>query len=63
MRFCGVIWRVAEDGDVAVWVEAVDQAGAGRSFDAQACGASSDAAVGLDFDGGALAEDIGPPRA
>jgi len=54
---------MAEDGDVGVWVEAVDEAGGGRSLDAEAAGADGDAAVGLDFDGGTLAEDIGPPRA
>ena len=63
MRFGGVGWGLAEDGDVAIWVEAVDEASAGWSLDAQAGGADGDAAVGLDFDGGTLAEDEGPPRA
>jgi len=41
----------------------MDEAGARRGLAAQACGAGGGAAVGLDFDGGALAEDVGPPRA
>ena len=55
--------RVAEDGDVAVGVEAVDEAGAGWGLDAQAQGACGDASVGVDFEGRAEAEDAGPPRA
>ncbi len=55
--------RVAEDGEVAVWVLAVDEASVGWSGDAQAQGADGDAAVGADFEVGAQAEDLGPPRA
>ena len=61
--FGGVGGRVAEDGDIAVGVEAVDKAGAGWSLDAQAQGACGDASVGMDFESGAQAEDVGPPRA
>lgn len=63
LRFCGASGGLTEDGDVGVGVEAVDEAGAGRGVDTQAGGACGDAAVGLDFDGGALAEDVGPPGA
>ena len=61
--FCGVVWMVFEDGDVAVWVLAVDEAGAWRSLDAEALGADGDAAIGADEDGGAQAPDAGPPWA
>ena len=61
--FGGVGGRVAEDGDVAVGVEAVDEAGAWRGLDAQAQGACGDATVRVDFEGRAEAEDVGPPRA
>ena len=47
----GVVKRlVAEDGDVAVGMEAVDEAGARRSLDAEAGGACGDAAVWRDGD-------------
>ena len=48
--FGGVGGRGAEDGDVAVGVEAVDEAGAGWSLDAQAQGACGDPSVGVDFE-------------
>jgi len=63
LGFCAVSWRVAEDGDVGIWVEAVDETSARRSLDAEAAGADGDPTVGLDFDGGSLTEDVGPPRA
>ena len=44
-------------------MEAVDEAGAGRSVDFDAEGAGGDAAVGGDGDGGAEAPEVGPPRA
>lgn len=54
---------VAEDGDVAVGMEAVDEAGAWRSLDAETAGACGDAAIWRDGDRGAEAPDVGPPRA
>ena len=54
LRFGGVFWWVAEEEDVAIGAEAVDEAGAGRGLHAEASGAGGDATVGLDFDGGAL---------
>lgn len=63
LRFGGLGRWVTEDGDVAVWMEAVGEPQAGRSLDAQAQGACTDAAVWLDLNGGTLAEDVGPPRA
>ena len=62
LRFLAVERFVFEDGDVAVWVEAVDEAGAWSGAEAQAAGACGDATVWLDQDAGALAEDVGPPR-
>ena len=44
-------------------MEAMDEACGGRELEAEAAGACGDATVGLDFGGGALAEDVGPPRA
>ena len=35
LRFGLLGWRVAEDGDVAVWMKAMDEARAGRSIHAQ----------------------------
>ena len=61
--FGGVVGVVAEDGDITVWMLAVDEAGARRSLDAQALGADGDAALGADEDGSAQAPDVGPPRA
>ena len=58
--FSGVVRVVVEDGDVAVWMLAVDEAGARRDLDAEALGADGDAAV---EDGGSQAPDVGPPRA
>ena len=61
--FCVVRGFMAEDGDVAVGMEAVDEAGAWRSLHAEAAGARGDAAVWRDGDRGAEAPDVGPPRA
>ena len=61
--FGGLVRVVAEDGNVPVWMLAVDEACARRSVDAQALGADGDAAIGADEDGGAQAPDVGPPRA
>lgn len=63
LRF-GVVRRfVAEDGDVAIGMEAVDETGARRSLYAKAAGSCGDAAVWLDGDRGTEAPDVGPPRA
>ena len=43
-KFGGVVRVVAEDGEVSVWVLAVDGACARRSVDAEAPGAGGDAA-------------------
>ena len=63
LRFGVLGWWEAQDGEVGVWVEAVDEAGARRSLDAEAAGADGNATVGRDLDGGTLAEDGRPPRA
>lgn len=54
---------VGEDGDVAVGVEAVNDAGAGADADAEALGVDGHATVGADLEQGALAPDVRPPRA
>lgn len=54
-------WSSLEDGVVTVWMKAADELGTWRLIDAQALPAEGEAAVGLDFDRGALALDIGPP--
>jgi len=54
---------VGEDGDVAVGVEAVNDAGAGADTDAQALGVDGHAAIRADLERGALAPDVRPPRA
>ena len=61
--FGGVVWVVAEDGDVAVWMLAVDEASARRSLDAQALSADGHATIGADEDGRTHAPDVRPPRA
>ena len=61
--FCVVGRFVAEDGDIAIGMQAVDEAGARRSLDAEAVGSSGDAPVWRDGDCRAEAPDIGPPRA
>ena len=52
-----------EDGVMTVGVNAEDDFGAGRDFEAEALGADGDAAVVADFDLGALAPNVGPPGA
>jgi hypothetical protein len=42
---------------------AEDDFGTWRDMDAQELRADGDAAIGADFEGGALAPDKGPPRA
>lgn len=63
MRFGALIGLVGEDGDVAVWVKAVDEAGAGRPTGWESLGTDWNAAVGSDSDGSTLAPDVRPPRA
>ena len=55
--------RVAEDGGVAVWMEAASDGGTGREIDPKALGAAGDAAIGADLGLGMHAPDAGPPRA
>jgi hypothetical protein len=56
-------WRGFEDGVVAVWMEAADDARAWGAVDFEALGTDGYAAVGADAHGGALAENVGPPGA
>ena len=56
-------WRGFEEEDVAVWEQAVDEAGAGRSVHGETEGADGDFAVVADADAGLLAPDVRPPRA
>ena len=57
-----VFWVGAEDGEVGVWVEAVDEACSRRGGDFDAERAGGDAAIGGAGDVGAEAPDVGPPR-
>jgi hypothetical protein len=59
-RFGG---RMAENGEVAIGVEAMNKARARRSGDAEAEGADGNAAIVADFEGGALTPNVRPPRA
>ena len=61
--FCGVVWVMAKDGDVAVGMLAVDEASAWRDLDAETLSADGHAAIGSDEDGGTHAPDVRPPRA
>jgi hypothetical protein len=63
LRFGGLGRRVSEDGDVAVWMEAVGEPQAGCGLDSQAQRACTDATVWLHLNGGTLAEDVSPPGA
>lgn len=54
---------VGEDGDISVWMEAVDDACAGGDAGSQAFVADGNAAVGTDFQSGACAPDVRPPWA
>ena len=56
-------WRRFEKEDVAVWEQAVDEAGAWRSVHGETEGAVGDFAVVADADGGAEAPEEAPPRA
>ena len=58
----GMRWS-RQDGVMAGWVEAQDDGGAGRFFDAQAFGANGEAPVDANLEGGAHTPYIGPPRA
>ena len=58
-----VVGWVAEDGSIAIWVEAAGDGGAGREIDAEALRAAGDAAVGSNLGLSPHAPDIGPPRA
>ena len=51
--FLVVAGMAFEDGDVAIWVQAVDEAGARRGRDAQVLCADGDASIGANEDGGA----------
>ena len=62
-RALELVRRVAEDGGVAVWVEAAGDGGTWREIDAEALRAAGDATIGADLGLGAHAPDIGPPRA
>ena len=53
---------VGQDGVMAGGMEAEDDFGAGWLFEAEAFGANGDAAIVADFDLGADAPDIRPPR-
>jgi hypothetical protein len=55
-------WWGGQKGDVAVWMEAVDDLGTWRQAGGKALRADGNAAVGTDLDEGALAPNVGPPR-
>ena len=55
--------RVEKSREVAVWMETTGDGGAAGAFDAEALGAEGDTLIGADFGLGALAPDVGPPRA
>lgn len=55
-------WR-SQDGVVTCGVEAENDFGAGRMFEAQALGADGNAAIGADLDEGAKAPNVRPPGA
>ena len=55
------IWRRGQDGMMAGGMEAQDDFGAPRMFEAVALGADRNAAIGADFDGGANTPNIRPP--
>ena len=53
LRFCGVFWRLAEEEDVAIWTQAVDEAGSadGHGSDSRPpFGLVQRAGSGLDFE-------------
>jgi hypothetical protein len=60
-RFVGWVGFLSEDGEVAIGMEALNEARAGRGWDAQALSADGNASVRAHSDGGALAPDVGPP--
>ena len=53
---------VGEDGVMAGGMQAQDDFGAGWGFEAEAFGANGDTAIVADFDLGADAPDLRPPR-
>lgn len=56
-------WFIGEDGDIPIWVEAVNQTCTGWPPDWKTLGTNRDSSVGTDLDVGALAPDVRPPRA
>jgi len=55
-------WRLGQNGVIAVGMETANDLGSGRFIDPQTLAAESDATVGFDARGGALARDVRPPR-
>jgi len=62
-RFSLAVGRCGQDGVVAVGMEATKDDGARGLIDAQTRAAQSDTTVGADSGLGALAPNVGPPRA
>lgn len=58
----GGVGFVSEDGEVAIGMEALNEARAWRGWDAQALSTDGNGSVRAYSDGGALAPDVGPPR-
>src|SRR3989442_15849410 len=54
---------MTEVEEVAIWPQAADDGGAGRSRDGEALEADGDFAIVADAHAGLLAPDVGPPRA
>src|SRR2546428_4007007 len=58
-----LVWGGAENGAVAVWMEAAGDGGTWGKIDAEALRAAGDAAICADLGLGAHAPDVRPPRA
>ena len=54
--------RFRQHGDVAIGVQAVNDSGTARSFDAQALGADTQSPIAADARAGAHTPDVRPPR-
>lgn len=63
LRLGGVAWVSAQNGVMTAGVGAEDDRRPGRHFQAEALGADGDTGVVAGFEDGALAPDVGPPRA
>lgn len=62
-RSGGFVWRVEQNREIPVGMEAAGDEGTRGLFEAQALRADGDATVGTDAGLRALAKDVGPPGA